>query len=108
MEESLCSVHTKIFEHKEYKAIFSCLCTCMLLYLGNFLEFILGGLTYPDDSVKSSVVYVLVQVCSKSHPVSLSLPLVQSMCQHISTNLATAKSQELTINLLGGYGIMIQ
>lgn len=69
--------------------------------LGHFLEFILGGLSYPDDSVKSSVVYVLVQVCSKSPPKSLGLPLVQNMCQYISTNLATAKSQELTVNLLG-------
>lgn len=68
---------------------------------GHFIEFILGGLTYPDDSVKSSVVYVLVQVCSKSKPNSLALPLVQNMCHYLSTNLATAKSQELTINLLG-------
>lgn len=65
------------------------------------MEFILGGLSYPDDSVKSSVVYVLVQVCSKSPPNSLGLPLVQNMCQYISKNLATAKSQELTVNLLG-------
>ena len=65
------------------------------------MEFTLGGLTYPDDSVKSSVVYVLVQVCSKSMPNSLPLPLVQNMCHYVSTNLATAKSQELTINLLG-------
>ena len=68
---------------------------------GNFLEFILGGLTYPHDSVKSSVVYVLVQVCSRSQPNSLALPLVRNMCRHVSSNLATAKSQELTINLLG-------
>ena len=65
------------------------------------MEFILGGLTYPDDSVKSCVVYILVQACSKSSPNSLALPLIQNMCHYISTNLATAKSQELTINLLG-------
>ncbi len=68
---------------------------------GNFLEFMIGGLTYPDDSIKSSVVYVLVQLCKKGQANSLSLPLVQNMCQNVSTNLATAKSQELTINLLG-------
>lgn len=65
------------------------------------MEFILGGLTYPDDSVKSSVVYVLVQVCSKSQPNTMGLPLVQNMCKYISKILATAKSQELTVNLLG-------
>jgi len=68
---------------------------------GHFLDFILGGLSYPDDSVKSAVVYILVQICSKSQENSLSTPFVQKMCNSISNNLATAKSQELSINLLG-------
>lgn len=58
-------------------------------------------MSYPSETVKSAVVYVLVQVCSKAAHNSLPIPLVQNMCRHISTNLATAKSQELTINLLG-------
>lgn len=58
-------------------------------------------MSYPDESVKSSVVYILVQLCSKTQPNTLAIPLVQSMCRHISTNLAAAKSQELTVNLLG-------
>ena len=66
-----------------------------------FLEFLVGGMSYPSETVKSAVVYVLVQVCSKAAHNSLPIPLVQNMCRHISTNLATAKSQELTINLLG-------
>ena len=68
---------------------------------GHFLEFLLGGLSYPDDSVKSAVVYILVQICSKNQENLFSTPLVQKMCSSISSNLATAKSQELTINLLG-------
>ena len=74
---------------------------------GQFVEFILGGLSYPDDSVKSAVVYILVQICSISQRNTLAMPLVQKMCNYISTNLATAKSQELTINLLGEYEIGI-
>ena len=58
-------------------------------------------MSYPSETVKTAVVYVLVQVCSKAAHNSLPIPLVQNMCRHISTNLATAKSQELTINLLG-------
>ena len=58
-------------------------------------------MSYPSETVKSAVVYVLVQVCGKAAHNSLPIPLVQNMCRHISTNLATAKSQELTINLLG-------
>ena len=68
---------------------------------GSLLEFSVSSLSYPDEKVKSSVVYLLVQVCSKTTPNSLPLSLIQSMCRHISTNLATAKSHELTINMLG-------
>ena len=73
---------------------------------GQFIEFILG-LSYPDDSVKSAVVCILVQICSISQRNTLAMPLVQKMCNYISTNLANAKSQELTINLLGEYEIGI-
>ncbi len=69
---------------------------------GGFLEFLVGGMAYPDEPVKSAVVYVLVQVCSRApQGVSLSVPIVQSVCRHISTNLATARSHDFTINLLG-------
>ncbi len=72
---------------------------------GGFLEFLVGGMAYPDEPVKSSVVYILVQICSRApHGVSLPLPLVQSVCRHISTNLASGRSHDLTVNLLGTYG----
>ena len=68
----------------------------------------MGGISYPSEAVKSAIVYVLVQVCSKAPRSSLPTPLVQNMCRHISTNLATAKSQEVTINLLGKlYGFIL-
>ena len=75
----------KLFQH---------LTTCLIT--GGFLEFLIGGMTYPDENVKSTVVYILVQVCSKTSPNSLPLPLVQNLCKHISTNLATSKSHKLT------------
>ncbi len=65
----------------------------------------MGGMAYPDEPVKSSVVYILVQICSRApHGVSLPLPLVQSVCRHISTNLASGRSHDLTVNLLGTFG----
>lgn len=69
--------------------------------LGSLLDFLLNGLSYPDEKIKSSVVYLLVQVAGKTPPTSLPLSLVQRLARHISTNLATAKSHDLTINLLG-------
>ena len=77
-------------------------------YTGGFLEFLLGGMTYPDEAVKAAVVYILVQLCSKTPQNSLPLPIVQSMCRHISTCLATAKSHELTMNLLGLFLVILQ
>ncbi|XP_064406867.1 meiosis inhibitor protein 1-like [Halichondria panicea] len=68
---------------------------------GSLLDFLLNGLSYPDEKIKSSVVYLLVQVAGKTPPTSLPLSLVQRLARHISTNLATAKSHDLTINLLG-------
>ena len=68
---------------------------------GAFLEFLIGGMTYPDEGVKSAVVDVLLQVCSNTPPNSIPIPFVQNICRHISTNLATSKSQQLTSNLLG-------
>ncbi len=87
MDESLVIIIIQLFQYNFFK--------------GHFIDFILGGLSYPDDSVKSAVVYILVQICSKSQQNSLNKLLVQKMCNNISSNLATAKSQELTVNLLG-------
>lgn len=79
----------------------------MVVFAGGFLEFLLGGIMYPDETVKSAVIYILVQICSKAPLNSLPAPTVQNMCRHISTNLATAKSHELTVNLLGEYRLYV-
>lgn len=68
---------------------------------GGFLEYLLSGLAYPEESVKSAVVYILVQLSMKTPQNSLPTSLVHSVCQFISSNLATAKSHNLTLNLLG-------
>lgn len=73
----------------------------VVCYTGGFVEFLIGGMSYPDESVKSKVLFILTQVCSKAPPNSIPIPLVQNMCKHISTSLATAKSHDLTVNLLG-------
>ena len=72
-----------------------------MLITGSFIEFLIGGLTYPDESVKSAVVHILTQVCSNTPPNYLPLPLMQNISRHVSTNLANSKSMELTVNLLG-------
>ena len=73
----------------------------IIMFTGSFIEFLIGGLTYPDESVKSAVVYILTQVCSNTPPNCLSLALMQNISRHVSTNLANSKSKELTANLLG-------
>ena len=65
------------------------------------MEFLLRGLAYPDECVKSSVVYILAQLSMKTPPNSLPINLVHCVCRFISPTLATAKSQNLTLNLLG-------
>lgn len=68
---------------------------------GGFLEYLLSGLAYPEEMVKSAVAYVLVQLSMKTPQNSLPIHLVQSTCKLISTNLASARSHDLTLNLLG-------
>lgn len=68
---------------------------------GGFLEYLLNGLAYPEESVKSAVVYILAQLSMKTPQNSLPTSLVHSVCQFISSNLASAKSHNLTLNLLG-------
>ena len=74
---------------------------------GGFLEFILQVLAYPDEAVKSAVVYTLAQLSMKSPPNSLPPSLVQAVCGHVSSSLASAKSHNLTLNLLGTSCIII-
>ena len=68
---------------------------------GGFLEYLLSGLAYPEENVKSAVVYILAQLSMKTPQNSLPTSLVHSVCQFISSNLASAKSHNLTLNLLG-------
>lgn len=81
------------------------LCTyCLTVYYsleGGFLEYLLRGLAYPDEDVRSAVVYILAQLSMKTPQNSLPGSLVQGVCGFISSNLASAKSHTLTLNLLG-------
>ncbi|CAI8053235.1 Meiosis inhibitor protein 1, partial [Geodia barretti] len=77
------------------------LCTEMTNSFGGFLEYLLRGLAYPDEDVKSAVVYMLAQLSMKTPQDSLPASLVQAVCGLISSNLASAKSHTLTLNLLG-------
>ena len=68
---------------------------------GGFLEYLLSGLAYPDENIKSAVVYILAQLSMKTPQNSLPTSLVHSLCHSISSSLASAKSHNLTLNLLG-------
>ena len=61
----------------------------------------MSGLAYPEENVKSAVVYILAQLSMKTPQNSLPTSLVQTVCRFISSNLASAKSHDLTLNLLG-------
>ena len=68
---------------------------------GGFLEYLCSGLTYPEETVKSAVVYILVQLSMKTPQNTLPTSVVQTVCQFVAFNLASAKSHNLTLNLLG-------
>ena len=51
--------------------------------------------------MKSAVAYILVQLCMKTPQNSLPASLMQTVCRFVSSNLASAKSHDLTLNLLG-------
>ena len=66
------------------------------------MEYLVGaGMSYPDEAVRASVVYILVQLCVRKEDAVLALPLVHTMCRSLSVSLATSRSHELTINLMG-------
>lgn len=69
--------------------------------LGKFIDYLIEGLSCQEESVKSSLVYVLVQLCSKSTGQLLQTACVRRMCSLLSVSLATAKSHYLTLNLMG-------
>ena len=73
-----------------------------LFSLVSFVEYLVGaGMSYPDEAVRASVVYILVQLCVRKDDAVLALPLVHTMCRSLSVSLATSQSHELTINLMG-------
>eukprot|EP00731_Ephydatia_muelleri_P029221 Em0020g865a len=76
------------------------LCTELVHTYRGFLEYLLSGMTYTDEAVKSSLAYILVQLFSRPDQNSLSPGFVQATCRHISVGLASAKSADLTSNLM--------
>ena len=77
------------------------MCVCVCVCEGGFLEHLLRGLAYPDEDIKSAVVYILAQLSMKTPQNSLPVSLVHTICAFVSSNLASAKSHTLTLNLLG-------
>ena len=72
-----------------------------LFTIVSFVEYLVAGMSYPDEAVRASVVYILVQLCVRKEDAVLALPLVHTMCHSLSVSLATSRSHELTINLMG-------
>ena len=68
---------------------------------GKFLLYLIEGLTYPDESIKSSVVYILVQLCTKRTDCPLPLNIVHELCRNVPPCLTMARSADLTVNLMG-------
>ena len=80
-----------------------------LFTIVSFVEYLVAGMSYPDEAVRASVVYILVQLCVRKEDAVLALPLVHTMCRSLSVSLATSRSHELTINLMGEWiGVPIQ
>ncbi|XP_065899328.1 meiosis inhibitor protein 1-like isoform X2 [Dysidea avara] len=65
----------------------------------NFVEQLIGGLSYPDEMIKSECAYVLTQLCTENKP--LPLPTVKKLCNTIMSMSAVTKSHNSTVNVLG-------
>jgi len=67
----------------------------------NFVKQLIGGLSYPDEMIKSECAYVLTQLCTENKP--LPLTTVKKLCNSIMSMSAITKSHNSTVNLLGQY-----
>ena len=63
------------------------------------MEQLIGGLSYPDEMIKSECAYVLTQLCTENKP--LPLPTVKKLCNTIMSMSAVTKSHNSTVNVLG-------
>ena len=72
-------------------------------FAGKFVEQMVEGMGHLDESVCSSVVYILVQLGGRGGDMPFSLTTVKKICNNLSGNLAMARSHHLTINLMGTY-----
>ena len=77
----------------------------LLLYnyvsvLDKLIEYLVDGFVCQDESVKSSLVYILVQVCSCKSQI-IQMNVIEKICAHLSVSLANAQSHNLTLNLMG-------
>ena len=75
-------------------------------FAGEFVEQMVEGMSHSDESVCSSVVYILVQLGGRGGDVPFSLATVRKICDNLSGSLAVAKSHNLTINLMGMHACM--
>ena len=65
------------------------------------MTYLLEGLFYPDDIVKSLVVYALVQMISASEYMYVPYHVISSICSHLPRLMTDSNSDDLTINLMG-------
>ena len=80
------------------KSLWHSYCVCFTV---SFVEYLVGGIGYPDEAVRASLVYILVQLCVRKEDAVLPVSIVHAMCRSLSVSLATSRSHELTINLMG-------
>ena len=72
----------------------------LFLSPGAFIWYLLEGLTYPDEAVKSLVVYMFVQLISATDS-SLPYNVISEICNHLPSILADSRTNDLTVNLMG-------
>ena len=65
-----------------------------LFTIVSFVEYLVAGMSYPDEAVRASVVYILVQLCVRKEDAVLALPLVHTMCHSLSVSLATSLKKD--------------
>ena len=70
-----------------------------LIATESFADQLIGGLSYPDEAIKSECAYILTQLCTENKP--LPLLTVKKLCTTIMGMSAGTKSHNSTVNMLG-------
>jgi len=65
------------------------------------MDHLIGGLSYPDEMIKSECAYVLNQMITENK--SLPLCTVKKLCSAIVSMSIATKSHDCAVNMLGQY-----